>query len=49
MQEGKATASYDEEFKKMIVRRHPEDRRAMKSMSEEYRVSKNGIGYRLKK
>ena len=41
--------SYDEEFKKRIVRMHPEEGRTIKSLSEEYHVSENGIGYRLKK
>ena len=38
-------ASYEEEFKKRIVRMHPEEGR----LSGEYHVSENGIGYRLKK
>ena len=42
-------ASYEEEFKKRIVRMHPEEGRTIKSLSEEYHVSENGIGYRLKK
>ena len=42
-------ASYDEEFKKRIVRRHLEEGRTIKSLSEEYHVSENGIGYWLKK
>ena len=41
-------ASY-EEFKKRIVRMHLEEGRTIKSLSEEYHVSENGIGYRLKK
>lgn len=31
------------------VRMHLEEGRAIKSLSEEYHVSENGIGYRLKK
>ena len=42
-------ASYEEEFKKKIVRMHPENGRTIKSLSEEYHVSENGIGYWLKK
>ena len=42
-------ASYDEEFKKRIVRMHLEDGRTIKSLSDEYHVSENGIGYWLKK
>ena len=42
-------ASYDEEFKKRIVRMHLEEGRTIKSLSEEYHVSENGIGYWLKK
>ena len=42
-------ASYDEEFKKRIVRMHTEEEWTIKSLSEEYHVSENGIGYRLKK
>ena len=42
-------ASYEEEFKKRIVRMHLEEGRTIKSLSEEYHVSENGIGYRLKK
>ena len=42
-------ANYDEEFKKRIVRMHPEDGRTIKSLFEEYHVSENGIGYWLKK
>ena len=38
-------ASYDEEFKKRIVRMHLEEGR----LSGEYHVSENGIGYWLKK
>ena len=38
-------ASYDEEFKKRIVRMHLEQGRTIKSLSEEYHVSENGIGY----
>ena len=41
-------ASYNEEFKKRIVRMHLEERRTTKSLSEEYHVSENGIGYWLK-
>ena len=42
-------ANYDEEFKKRIVRMHPEEGRTIKSLFEEYHVSENGIGYWLKK
>ena len=42
-------ASYDEEFKKRLVRMHLEEGRTIKSLSEEYQVSENGIGYWLKK
>ena len=42
-------ASYDEEFKKRIVRMHLEEGRTIKSLSEEYHGSENGIGYWLKK
>ena len=42
-------ASYKEEFKKRIVRLHLEERRTIKSLSEEYHISENGIGYWLKK
>ena len=42
-------ASYDEEFKKWLVRMHLEEGRTIKSLSEEYQVSENGIGYWLKK
>ncbi len=42
-------ASYDEEFKKRLVRMHLEEGRTIKSLSEEYHVSENGIGYWLKK
>ena len=42
-------ASYDEEFKKRTVRMHLEEGRTIKSLSGEYHVSENGIGYRLKK
>ena len=42
-------ASYDEEFKKRMVRMHLEEGRTIKSLSEEYHVSENGIGYWLKK
>ena len=42
-------ASNDEEFKKRIVRMHLEEGRTIKSLSEEYHVSENGIGYWLKK
>ena len=42
-------ASYDEEFKKRIVRMHLAQGRTIKSLSEEYHVSENGIGYWLKK
>ena len=42
-------ASYNEEFKKRIVRMHLEEGRTIKSLSEEYHVSENGIGYWLKK
>ncbi len=37
-------ASYDEEFKKRIVRMHMEEGRTIKSLSEEYHVSENEIG-----
>ena len=42
-------ASYNEEFKKRIVCMHLEEGRTIKSLSEEYHVSENGIGYWLKK
>ena len=43
-------ASYDEEFKKRIVRMHLEEGRTIKkSLSDEYHVSEDRIGYRLKK
>ena len=42
-------ASYDEEFKKRIVRMHVEEGRTIRSLSQEYHVSENGIGYWLKK
>lgn len=42
-------ASYDEEFKKRIVQMHLEEGRTIKSLSQEYHVSDNGIGYWLKK
>ncbi len=42
-------ASYDEEFKKRIVRMHLEEGRTIRSLSEEYHVSENRIGYWLKK
>ena len=42
-------ASYDEEFKKRIVRMHLEEGRTIKSLSEEYHISENEIGYWLKK
>lgn len=42
-------ASYDEKSKNRIVRIYPEERRTIKSLSEEYHVSENGIGYWLKK
>lgn len=42
-------ASYKEEFKKRIVRLHLEEGRTIKSLSEEYHISENGIGYWLKK
>ena len=41
-------ASYDEEFKKRIVRMHLEEGRTIKRLSEEYHVSDDGIGYWLK-
>lgn len=42
-------ASYDEEFKKRIVRKHMGERRTIRSLSEKYHVSEKGIGYWLKK
>ena len=42
-------ASYDEELKKRIVRMHLEEGLTIKSLSEEYYVSENGIWYWLKK
>ena len=42
-------ASYEEEFKKRIVRMHLEEGRTIKSLSKQYHVSENGIGYWLKK
>lgn len=40
-------ASYNKEFKKRIVRMHSEEGRTIKSLSEEYRISEKGIGYRF--
>lgn len=42
-------ASYDEEFKKRIVREHMGEGRTIRSLSEKYHVSEKGIGYWLKK
>ena len=42
-------ARYEEEFKKRIVRMHLEEGRTIKSLSEEYHVSENGIRCWLKK
>ena len=42
-------ASYDEEFKKRIVRKHMGEGRTIRSLSEKYHVSEKGIGYWLKK
>lgn len=36
-------------FKKRLVQMHLEEGRTIKSLSEEYQVSENGIGYWLKK
>ena len=41
-------ASYDEEFKKRIVRKHMGEGRTIRSLSEKYHVSEKGIGYWLK-
>jgi len=42
-------ASYEEEFEKRIVQMHLEEGWTTKSLSEEYHVSENKIGYWLKK
>ncbi len=41
--------SYDEEFKKKVVRLHLESGRTIRSLAEEFHVSKNGISYWVKK
>jgi len=41
--------SYNEEFKKKIVRLHLEDGQSLKSLANEYSVSKSGIAYWIKK
>ena len=40
--------SYNEEFKKKIARLHLEDGQSLKSLANEYGVSKSGISYRVK-
>ena len=40
--------SYNEEFKKKIVRLHLEDGQSLKSLADEYGVSKSGISYWVK-
>ena len=42
-------ASYNEETKKKIVRLHLEEGRSLKSLSEEFSVSKSGISNWIKK
>ena len=42
-------ASYNEETKKKIVRQHLEEGRSLKSLSEEFSVSKSGISNWVKK
>lgn len=41
--------SYNEEIKKKIVRLHLEEGQSLKSLANEYCVSKSGIAYRIKK
>lgn len=40
--------SYNEEFKKKIVRLHLEDGQSLKSLADEYGVSRSGISYWVK-
>lgn len=47
--EGKAMATYDENFKKKIVKLHLEGGRTIRSLSDEFHISKNGISYWIKK
>ena len=41
--------SYNEEFKKKIVRLHLEDGQSLKSLADEYNISRSGISYWVKK
>lgn len=41
--------SYNEEFKKKIVRMHIERGRTVRSLSDEFHISKNSISYWIKK
>lgn len=47
--EGKAMATYDENFKKKIVKLHLEGGRTIRSLLDEFHISKNGISYWIKK
>ena len=42
-------ASYTEEFKKKVVRLHLEEGRSIRSLTEEFNMTKNGISYWIKK
>ena len=42
-------ATYDENFKKKIVKLHLEGGRTIRSLSDEFHISKNGISYWIKK
>ena len=42
-------ASYTEEFKKKVVRLHLEEGRSIRSLADEFNISKNGISYWIKK
>lgn len=42
-------ATYDEKFKKKIVKLHLEGGRTIRSLSDEFHISKNGISYWIKK
>ena len=42
-------ATYEENFKKKIVKLHIEGGRTIRSLSDEFHISKNGISYWIKK
>lgn len=46
--EGRTMAKYDEEFKKKVVRLHLEGGRTLRSLADEFHLSKNGISYWIK-